>query len=513
INAQARTIDVAMARIVEAQDAVRAELFVRNGAAVWEIQRGDLEGDLPLVGEALNAGISRSRRYVETNAGRLLGQLLLIAAFWFALYRARQAFEGASEEDPITRSANAAAFAHPAAAAWLVGIGATRAIHPEAPPTFANLLVLTALVPWLLVLHSMLPQAFYRHILALAGLAALLIFYTWTSGVEVFSQFLLLMLVALTLVWLLLLRRPSRLAEFPPSFREGPAARFLAGWLRITTYIVAFALLAALVGYRALAEMGMRVALGGNFALFSFVAAAGILEALLTVGLGGSALSSLRMLHTRRRLVLGVLSRAVRLVLAVTFVFAMLSVVGVAEPFVRLIVGILTAQIGYGTVQLSLGGVLAFVATLWVSLKLGRLVTFVFDAEVVPRVRMAPGVPYAIGTFARYLIIVFGFVIAIAMLGFQMDRLALVVSALGVGIGFGLQNVVNNFVSGVIMLFERPIRVGDRVQLDDLVGEVTSIGIRASIIRTFDGLDAIVPNAEFISTRVINWTLTDYKRR
>jgi potassium efflux system protein len=146
-------------------------------------------------------------------------------------------------------------------------------------------------------------------------------------------------------------------------------------------------------------------------------------------------------------------------------------------------------------------------------LKLGRLVTFVFDEEVVPRVRMAPGVPYAIGTFARYLLIVFGFVIAISMLGFQLDRLALVVSALGVGIGFGLQNVVNNFVSGVIMLFERPIRVGDRVQLDDLIGDVTSIGIRASKFRTFDGSDVIVPNSEFISTRVINWTLTDYKRR
>lgn len=239
--------------------------------------------------------------------------------------------------------------------------------------------------------------------------------------------------------------------------------RFLAGWLRITTYIVAFALVAALVGYSALAEMGMRVALGVNFALSSFVAAAGILEALLTVGLGSPALSNLRMLNTRRRVVLGVLSRVVRLVLAVTFVFAILSVIGLAEPLARLIEGILTAQIGYGSVQLSLGGVLAFVATVWASLKLGRLVTFVFDEEVVPRVRMAPGVSYAIATFARYLIIVFGFVIAIAMLGFQMDRLALLLSALGVGIGFGLQNVANNFVSGVIMLFERPIRVGDRV--------------------------------------------------
>ena len=73
--------------------------------------------------------------------------------------------------------------------------------------------------------------------------------------------------------------------------------------------------------------------------------------------------------------------------------------------------------------------------------------------------------------------------------------------------------VVNNFVSGAILLFERPIRVGDRVQIEDLFGIVTAIGIRASRVRTFDGSDVIVPNSDFIAGRVINWTLSDRKRR
>ena len=102
---------------------------------------------------------------------------------------------------------------------------------------------------------------------------------------------------------------------------------------------------------------------------------------------------------------------------------------------------------------------------------------------------------------------------AMAMLGFSIDRIALLVSALGVGIGFGLGNLVNNIVSGFIILSERPVRVGDRVQLDDLLGEVTQIGIRASRVRTFDGADVIVPNGDFISARVVNWTLSDSKRR
>jgi small-conductance mechanosensitive channel len=99
------------------------------------------------------------------------------------------------------------------------------------------------------------------------------------------------------------------------------------------------------------------------------------------------------------------------------------------------------------------------------------------------------------------------------MVGFSLDRVTILLGALGVGLGFGFQNVVNNFVSGVILLFERPIRVGDRIQLDDLVGDVTRIGMRASRVRTLDGIDLIVPNADFISSRVANWTLADHSRR
>ena len=106
-----------------------------------------------------------------------------------------------------------------------------------------------------------------------------------------------------------------------------------------------------------------------------------------------------------------------------------------------------------------------------------------------------------------------GFLAALSMLGFSMDKLTLLVSALGVGIGFGLQNITSNFISGIILLFERPIRVGDKVQLDDLIGHVSSIGIRASKITSFEGSDVIVPNSDFITARVTNWTFADKKRR
>jgi len=94
-----------------------------------------------------------------------------------------------------------------------------------------------------------------------------------------------------------------------------------------------------------------------------------------------------------------------------------------------------------------------------------------------------------------------------------MDRVTIMLGAFGVGIGFGLQNIVNNFVSGLILLFERPIHIGDAVQVGTLWGEVRRIGIRASVVRTFDGAEVIVPNGQLISEQVTNWTLSDRTRR
>jgi small-conductance mechanosensitive channel len=94
-----------------------------------------------------------------------------------------------------------------------------------------------------------------------------------------------------------------------------------------------------------------------------------------------------------------------------------------------------------------------------------------------------------------------------------MDRFTFLVGALGVGIGFGLQNVVNNFVSGLILLYERPVQKSDIVEVGSLLGEVRRIGIRSSTVRTYDGAEVIVPNASLISQEVVNWTLSDRTRR
>ena len=109
--------------------------------------------------------------------------------------------------------------------------------------------------------------------------------------------------------------------------------------------------------------------------------------------------------------------------------------------------------------------------------------------------------------------VLLGFIVAVAVAGIDMGRFALMVSALGVGIGIGLQDVVNNFVSGLILLFERPIQVGDTVELTECQGMIKRIGLRSSTVRTWDGAEVIIPNSRFVTNEFTNWTLSDPQRR
>jgi small-conductance mechanosensitive channel len=115
----------------------------------------------------------------------------------------------------------------------------------------------------------------------------------------------------------------------------------------------------------------------------------------------------------------------------------------------------------------------------------------------------------AVGTIIRYGVLVLGLVIVIQTVGINLSAITILAGALGVGIGFGLQNITNNLVSGIIILFERPIKVGDRIQVGDVFGDVVSISLRSSMIVTNDNIDVIVPNSEFITSKVINWSFSD----
>ena len=186
---------------------------------------------------------------------------------------------------------------------------------------------------------------------------------------------------------------------------------------------------------------------------------------------------------------------------------------GVLMPGVAIARQILDANLVIGAFSLSLGDVLAFMLTVYLASVVSSLVQFVLAEDVFPRLDLRPGLPYALLSLVKYAIVSVGFVLALLALGINLNRVTVLGGALGVGVGFGLQNIVSNFVSGLILLFERPVRVGDAVQIGDVQGEVRRIGIRATTVRAWEGAEVIVPNSQLVAERVTNWTPADYRRR
>jgi small-conductance mechanosensitive channel len=183
------------------------------------------------------------------------------------------------------------------------------------------------------------------------------------------------------------------------------------------------------------------------------------------------------------------------------------------DPILTSLRGALSWSVKIGDFSIQPGDLLIFALVIWASFKIAAFIEFVFTVDVVPRTDLPKGVPETISRLASYVVIAIGAVVASAAAGFDIGKVTLIVGALGVGIGFGLQNIVSNFISGLILLFERPIRVGDILEIDNTRAEVQAIGMRASTVRTIEGAELIVPNADLISHTVINWTLSNDRRR
>lgn len=166
-----------------------------------------------------------------------------------------------------------------------------------------------------------------------------------------------------------------------------------------------------------------------------------------------------------------------------------------------------------GDTKISLGSLVKFLVILLVFIFLARRMSRLLAEKILSRLPLQEGTRYVFKRIIEYVILVVGIIIAFNSINIDLRGLAVIFGLLSVGIGFGLQNITSNFISGLILLFEQPIKVGDRVTVGDTEGDVTEINIRSTTIRTLNNISYIVPNSDFISSKVINWTYDDTRIR
>ena len=328
---------------------------------------------------------------------------------------------------------------------------------------------------------------------------------------------------ALLIIVLLIPFTPQRVAEpVPAQGAEGTAAeplpisRHAPRWLKLPLWVAALAILGlALLGYVALARF-----LAQQLVMTGIVVAVGCLLYLAIRAVTrepqhrgypvGEMLEARFGLDAPRRNQLAWLTEiALTFALIIAVIpFLMLqwgfSGADIRDWFKSLFFGIEVGQFRISLARILIGIVL-FIALLFTT----RLFQRWLRERMLAQPRLDPGIANSIDTVAGYVGIVLAALVAVSYAGFDITNLAIVAGALSLGIGFGLQSIVNNFVSGLILLIERPIKVGDRLVIGDQQGLVRRISVRATEIETFDRASLIVPNSELITGRVLNWTHRD----
>lgn len=431
---------------------------------------------------------------------------LVLAAGLFVTLLVRRRISLAGADDPA--STLSPVLAHPVSAAALLALAATLALAPPGPQIVDKLLWALMALPAAHLTASLLGR---RSVLPIALVTATVLLWplrTVFEAVPLFDRLLLLAEDAVGIAAVLLITRRGLVLD-----------RLSVGWRSLVRLVLwteavllAVSFIAGIFGELGVARVlrdGAVVSLGLMMVLY------GTVRALLRIVgdvLRGPVGAQLRMVRLHPESALAMVRKAIVVVSLAVWVWLSLGAFHLTRPLQSLVQQILDSGFEVGWFNVTFGEVLAFFASVAAAFLIARVVCFVLDEEFLPRLPLGRGVPYMISTSIRYLILLAGFALALAALGVDPSKATILAGAFGVGIGFGLQNVVNNFVSGLILLFERPIRVGDFVEVSGVLGEVTRISIRSSIIRTFVGSEVIVPNGDLISKDVTNWTLSNSRR-
>jgi small-conductance mechanosensitive channel len=499
----------ALDALTEARTSFRSLLFLRDSRPIWRAlveERGEVAPDLT---ETLGVRWRALQRFFEVRRERLGTHLLILACTLAATLTLRRRASAWRADDPRLE-ASGVVFERPISAALLLTVSLAPLLHPRAPRLADALGVLLLVIPALRLLPRLLDPALAPAVYALSAFALLDRVRDVAHKSALFERSLLLLETLAALVFLAWMLRPARLAALPAGTR---IPRALGRVLQAALLALAVAAAANLFGWVNLSRVLAEGVLGSAYLAVVLYGGVRVLRTAVRAVLRSEAARHLGLVRRHGGDVNRWLRRAINTVAFLGWGYFALAAFGVDDAVFGGVAAFLGAEAQFGSLGISLGDVLAFVLTLLGALVVSRVLRTILEDDLVPRLPAGRGVGYALTTTVHYAVLLLGFLLAISAAGVDLNKVSLLAGAFGVGIGFGLQNVVNNFVSGLILLYERPVQLGDMVEVGGTTGEVRRIGIRSSTIRTPQGAEVIVPNSNLISDRVVNWTFSDRRRR
>ena len=504
-------LDLATSRaaVDDAQLRYERQLFDAESTPLWRAvgQSRSAADETRRAGHGLAIAASSIGRYLASPEASPFVDLALFLVVAAALWALRRALASDPRSVDI---APARLVRHPIVSALAVALVLVPVLERGAPPRLVDAALLAATVPFTVLAVAALPRTLAVPAAVLALLIAVdrltLLGPGHTAGAR-------LLHLAVCLAGAAVALRGVRRGGWATALGEGRSASLAGAGVWCALALLSVSALANVLGNVTLA---VRLQQGTLFSAASALFWAGlwrIASVAVHVVLCTSWAQRVRLVRLHAPLLERRAVAAARWLLAAVWAWSVGRVFRVADPVLAGAGAVLGRKLEVGSLSVSLGDVALFALILAISVQLARLVGFLLDEGVLPSLPLARGLPDAISKTTRYLLVALGALAAVYAAGIELSRFSLLAGTLGVGIGFGLQNIVNNFVSGLILLYERPVQVGDAIEVGTLLGEIQRIGIRSSTVRTYQGADVIVPNGTLIQSQVVNWTLTDRSRR
>ena len=508
-NLQQKVIE-GLGAVEVAQARMRGDLLTAEAPPLWQAYREATR--VEPIGETVQRIGERNRAQLRdtfyNQRPQLVGALLGFGLLFTATLWVRRRASTWSPEDPTLAAAHMVA-ARPLSTALVVTMFVRWVLSPSAG-AYRDVSAILVIAPLLFLLWDRLRGALRSAVPIMILTLVMTLLWRVLPVMSVEGRSLLALHALIVIVWALWAFHPRQLAGVvPPGWQQ----RLMLYGSRLTAAMLGVAFTAGVLGNVSLATVVSRTALGSTVLGLLIYETARVLEGLMIAALHAPGVGMPRAVAYHAPLLRRRLATVIRFGAWVAWGLGVLEASGVYGTVARTMGDVLGARLEIGALSLSAQDVIAFGLTVALSVLIARVIRALLEDDLLPRMDLPRGVPSAISAAANYTVLLIGLLLALSAAGLDLGRVTILAGAFGVGIGFGLQNVVNNFVSGLILLFERPVRIGDVIEFAGTSGVVRRIGLRSSTIETFDGAEVIVPNGQLIADRVTNWTFSASQRR
>ncbi|MBX2841137.1 MAG: mechanosensitive ion channel [Flammeovirgaceae bacterium] len=491
----------------------RKQFLVKDQEAIWvDFYHSDNKEKLS---NRLNKAVENNYRAIKDyisiapNSFLILFLIFTICSLFFNFIKRKKRKWDLKEGD-LSLFAALKTIEHPFSSALLLSIFIWYFIFNNAPLVIMEVVVIINLFPFyrlrsiIVTADKQKPFFFLLFIIFIDRLQNLLVEQTYLD------RLLIIINCSLMLSAFIYILRPEKMKWYFPNSAWRRFARSV-GVLSIFIFIIA--IFSNLLGYVSLSRfLGEGTIYSISSAVYLFMIARVVIGSIIIL-INNRPLTKLQFIRKNTVLVQSKIFGPIRLLAISAWLFEVMDNFNLFNNFYDKTIDIIEAPIKIGSISFTLGGIFSSILILWFANILSKLVKFILEEDILLRLNTTRKTSGSISIFTKYFILGVGFFLALGATGIDMNNFTIILGAFSVGIGFGLQNIFNNLVSGIILAFERPVNLGDTVEVGNLKGEVKEIGLRASTVRTFDGAEVIVPNGNLISNEVINWTLSDGNRR